>query len=46
VSIGAKAVITTSLPAGDHESGWTEVGHLDGNSIDVLLLKPASNASR
>jgi hypothetical protein len=46
VSIGAKAVITTSLPAGDHESGWTEVGHLDGNSIDVLLLEPASNASR
>ena len=45
-SIGAKAVITTSLPAGNHESGWMEVGHLDGNSIDVLMLEPASDASQ
>jgi len=45
-SIGAKAVITTSLPAGNHESGWMEVGHLDGNSISVLMLEPASDPSR
>jgi hypothetical protein len=44
-STGARAVITTSLPA-DHETGWTEVGHVDGNAISVLLLKPASDPSR
>jgi len=44
-SIGVKAVITTSLTASNHESGWTEVGHLDGNSISVLLLEPASDPS-
>ena len=45
-SIGVKAVITTSRPASNHEAGWSEVGHLDGNSISVLLLEPARDASR
>jgi hypothetical protein len=44
-SIGVKAVITTSLPAGNHEPGWTQVGHVEGNSINALILKPASDAS-
>jgi hypothetical protein len=43
-SIGVKAVITTNRPASNHEAGWTEVGHLEGNSISVLLLKPAQDS--
>jgi hypothetical protein len=45
-STGAKAVITTSRPASNQEAGWTEVGHLEGNSISVLLLPPANDPSR
>lgn len=44
-SIGVKAVLTSNRPAGNQESGWTEIGHVDGNSISVLLLKPASDNS-
>jgi hypothetical protein len=45
-SVGAKAVITTSRPAGNQETGWTEVGQLEGNTISVLLLQPANDPSR
>lgn len=44
-SIGAKAVITTNRPVDNHETGWTEVGHLEGNSISVLLLQPEREPS-
>jgi hypothetical protein len=44
-SIGVKAVVTTNRPAGNQEPGWTEVGHVDGNSISVLLLLASSSPS-
>ena len=44
-SIGVKAVLTTNRPASNHEDGWTEVGHVDVNSVSVLLLQPAKDNS-
>jgi hypothetical protein len=44
-SIGVKAVLTTSRPTGNQEAGWTEVGHLEGNPVSVLLLQPSSDPS-
>jgi hypothetical protein len=44
-SIGVKAVLTTNRPASNQEAGWTEVGHLEGSSISVLLLQPGNDSA-
>jgi 4-amino-4-deoxy-L-arabinose transferase-like glycosyltransferase len=44
-SIGVKALVAMNRPAGNQESGWTDVGRFEGESFSVLLLETASDPS-
>jgi hypothetical protein len=44
-SIGVKAVLTSNRPASNQEAGWDEVGHVDVNTISVLMLQPGNGNS-
>jgi hypothetical protein len=44
-SIGVRALVAANRPAGNQESGWIDLGRFEGESLSVLLLEPASDAS-
>jgi len=45
-AIDVKALLAFDRPAGFQQSGWTDVGAIEGRALSVLLLSPVKDSSR